>query len=160
MRVQVKKNHEFFFLKIIIFLLFIPIFILPDVSSQEPIEIEQVIIEEIIVEDTKPCFLQTNTTYYMLKGCGLDKDFLTFSFMGFEWITGGNFTIVITSVFILFTYLKYQNASYPIIIGLVMLPMTYNFFPVEFLSFAFVMLALVLSILGWHIFVRQTKEYP
>ena len=139
----------FFSSKIIISILIFSIFITPAFAQ-----------EQIIVDEIKPCFLQNNSTYQMLKSCGLDKDFLTFAFMGFEWVTGGHFTIIITSVFILFTYLKYQNASYPILVGLIMLPITYNFFPTEFISFAFIMTSIVLTILAWQIFVRQTKEYP
>ena len=116
--------------------------------------------ENIIVSDVKPCFLLENQSLVTkLKKCGFGDDFLVYSFTGFEWITGGNFTLAIASILILFSYVKYHKASYPIIIGVSMLPISYNFFPVEFLSFAFVMVALVLSVLCWHIFLRQTKEY-
>ena len=116
--------------------------------------------ENITINDTKPCFLLENQNILTkLKKCGFGNDFLSYSFTGFEWITGGNFTLAIASVLVLFSYVKYQKASYPLIIGVAMLPISYNFFPVEFLSFAFVMSALVLTVLCWHIFIRQTKEY-
>ena len=139
--------QSYVFLLIIIFFIVIQF---NDVQAQET----------IIIEETQPCFLEFNSTVQMLRGCGMDSDFLEFSFLGFEWITGGNFTIIMVSLLILFSYVKYQKTAYPLIIGVSMLPISYQFFPVEFVSFAFVMVALVLSILVWHIYIRQTKEYP
>ena len=116
--------------------------------------------ENILVSDVKPCFLLENQSVLTkLKECGFGTDFLAYSFTGFEWVTGGNFTLAIASILVLFSYVKYHNAAYPVLIGVAMFPISYNYFPTEFLSFAFIMTSLVLSVLCWHIFIRQTKEY-
>ena len=89
--------------------------------------------------------------------CGLDDDFLAFSFLGFEYITGGRFTMLIAVIITIFSYVKYHKPEYSIIIGLTMLPISYTAFSDEFLSLAFVMVALVLATYGFHMLIRQTR---
>jgi hypothetical protein len=115
--------------------------------------------EQIVISEPLPCFSTTNVTsaYIWLKGCGLDVDYLEFSFLGFEYVTGGRFTMVLSSIFTLVAYVKYHKPEYSIMIGLSFLPITYGFFPGEFLTFAFVMVAMVLTTYGFHILIRQTK---
>ena len=131
------------------FLVFLSFVSIPDVSAQEM----------ITVTETLPCFSTVNVTSALdfLEGCGLDDDYLTFSFLGFEWLTGGRFAMVIAVIFTLVAYVKYHKPEFSIVIGFAFLPITYNYFPGEFLTFAFLMVAMVLTTYGFHMLIRQPK---
>lgn len=123
---------------------------IPDVFAQT---------EQIVISETQTCFSTNNVTSALdfLRNCGIGEDFLEFSFLGFEWITGGRFSMVIASIFTLVAYVKYHKPEFSLVIGFAFLPITYNFFPAEFLTFAFFMVVLVLVTYGFHILIRQTK---
>ena len=65
----------------------------------------------------------------------------------------------IAGILILFTYIKYHKVVYPLLIGTVMLPLSFALFPNQFLNFAFIMGSLALGFLIIHIVLRMTKEY-
>jgi len=95
----------------------------------------------------------------MWDNCGYDEDYIQAALLPWEWITGGNFSLVIVSIITLFTYIKYHKVVYPILIGIMFLPIAYFVFPDTFLSFAFLMTGVAFGILIWYILIRQTKEY-
>ena len=123
-------------------------FLIPDASAQV-----------INVNATTPCFFNYTAGIQMWENCGIGDDYLTFSLLGWEWITGGNFSMVLVSVFILGTYLKYHKMMYPILIGVTFLPISWFLFPQSFFSWAVIMAFLGIGIGLWYILVRQTKEY-
>jgi len=72
----------------------------------------------------------------MWENCGANEDYLDFALMPFEYITGGYFSMIIVTIFIIISYIKYHNVLYPILIGLMFLPISYTFFPDTFLVYA------------------------
>lgn len=115
--------------------------------------------QTITVNSTDPCFLNYTAGVELWENCGFDDDYLTFAFMPWEWITGGNFTMILVSVIILGSYIKYQKMVYPILIGVLFLPISYFAFPNVFLSWAVVMAFAGIGMLIWYAFIRQTREY-
>ena len=118
-------------------------------SAQFPINVNQ----------TKPCFLNYSAGWHVLENCGAKVDFLQFSILPWEWITGGYFSVIIVTILILFTWIKYQKIAYPMMVGVMFLPVSYFLFPDIFLSFSFVMFGLGCCILVWYAFIKQSKEY-
>lgn len=113
----------------------------------------------ITVNNTTPCFLNYTAGADMIGNCGYDEDYIAAALLPWEWITGGNFSMLIAGVFVMFTYIKYHKAVYPILIGTMMLPISFFVFPDSFLSFAVIMAFVTVGILIWYVYVRQTKEY-
>lgn len=113
----------------------------------------------INVTSTEPCFLNYTAGVHMWENCGFDQDYLTFSLMGWQWITGGNFTLVLVSVIMFGSYMKYHKMMYPILIGVMFLPLSYFVFPAVFLSWAFLMAFIGIGIGVWYAIYKQTKEY-
>jgi len=116
----------------------------------------QVVVD---VNQTTPCFLNYSAGIDLWENCGIRDDYLTFALLPWEWITGGNFSMVLVSILSLMTYIKYHKAIYPLVIGIMFLPISYFAFPDSFLTFSLLMAGALLGILVWYIFVKQTKEY-
>lgn len=116
--------------------------------------------QEIIdVNQTTPCFLNYTAGVDMWRNCGMGEDYLNTAFMGWEYVTGGFFSALLVSIFIMFTYIKYHKALYPVLIGIAYLPTAYFLFPVVFITWAIVMVGVTFGIIIWYIFIKQTKEY-
>lgn len=115
--------------------------------------------EVITVNSTSPCFLNYTAGVHMWEDCGYDEDYLEAALLPWEWITGGNFSMILAGIFVMFTYIKYHKAIYPILIGVFMLPISFFVFPDSFLSWAAVMAFVTIGILIWYVYIRQTKEY-
>ena len=113
----------------------------------------------INVTETQPCFLNYTAGVEMWDNCGFEEDYLAAALLPFEWVTGGLFSIIIVAILILMSYIKYHNIIFPIVIGVVMLPISYFAFPPQFLSFAIILAFVGIGSLIWYILVRQTKEY-
>lgn len=113
----------------------------------------------IIVNSTTPCWQNYTANAEMWKNCGVTQDWLQAIIMPWQYATGGYFSMFIASILILFTYIKYHKAIYPLLIGTVMLPLSFALFPVPFLNFAFLMGAFSIGFLILHIILRVTKEY-
>lgn len=129
-------------------------------AAPQVIQIPLAYSQEVIdVNSTAPCFLNYTAGAEMWSNCGADDDYITFALQPWEYITGGHFSLVLVSVFILFTYIKYHKIVYPIITGILFLPVSYFVFPETFLSWGIVMAFLGIGILIWYTFIRQTKEY-
>ena len=127
---------------------FIP-FMINDVFAQQPITIDPV----------TPCFLNYTAGVDMWENCKAHEDYLKFAMQPWEWSTGGNFSMVIVSMFVLFSYIKYHKVMYPILTGVMFLPISYYVFPDIFLTWAFILVGIVFGIMIWYIFIKQTKEY-
>ena len=115
--------------------------------------------QTIQVNNTVPCFLNETAGAEMWKNCGARDDFLSFALLGFEWATGGNFSMLLVSVLILFTYIKYHKVIYPIMIGFMYIPTTFFLFPSTFQSYGFIFLGLAVAGFVFYMLTRQTKEY-
>ena len=115
--------------------------------------------EVIILNETTPCFLNYSASYQMWQNCKLDEDFLDFSIQGYLWVTGGYFPMMLVSILIGFTYVKYHKAVYPLLIGILFTPMALVLFPETFVTWALLMAGAVVFILAWYTFIKQTKEY-
>lgn len=113
----------------------------------------------INVNSTGVCFLNASAGYHMLQNCHARDDWLNFSLLWVEWITGGYFSVALVSVFILVTYLKYHKAIYPIMIGMLFMPVAYTFFPANWINFAIVLATLGIIIMIFKTFMKNTKEW-
>jgi|CXWL01.1.fsa_nt_gi hypothetical protein len=130
------------------FLLLLPLL----VSSVEP-AFAQI---PITINSTTPCFLNQTAGMDLWKNCGADDDWLSFALLPFEWITGGYFSALLVSLFILMIWLKYHQIVYCFVVGLVFLPISFQFFPTAF--WAGVIIFVVLGLAGgiFYMLNRQT----
>ena len=134
---------------IILSLILFSIGVIPPISAQEVITVNQ----------TTPCFLNYTAGAQMWQNCGYGEDYIEAALSPWEWITGGNFSLIIVSIFVLFSYIKYHKVVYPMLIGVTFLPVSFFIFPDTFLSFAVIMTGVAMGILIWYVFIKQTKEY-
>jgi hypothetical protein len=95
-------------------------------------------------ENLQPCFLNMTAGSDMWKNCGADDDYLDFALMPFEYITGGYFSMILVIIFIFISYIKYHTVLYPVLIGLLFLPISYTFFPDTFLVYAVTLFSVAL----------------
>ena len=111
-----------------------------------------------------PCFGVDGSTGRMKEGwnytriidnCNARGDWLGFTLVGWDWVTGGNFSLMFVGVLILIVWAKYRVAIYPIYIGVVMLPISWFLFPDEFLSFALLLAGVAIGAYIWWIVTRQ-----
>jgi len=119
--------------------------------------IHLVTFQTIIVNSTTPCF-QNYTSPNLWKECHLDKDFIQGAIIGWQWITGGYFSMVLIAILTAFTYIKYHKLVYPLLVGVLYLPISYFLFPASFLNYAILMAAIGLGIIMWYIVISQTNE--
>ena len=141
------------------------------IVSLSLVGIDQAYAQQVIeVGETTPCFLPDvdsdgdgiNDLYSesnMWLDCGADVDYLEFALLPWEWITGGWFSMIIVSIFIVFSWVKYHNIMYPIMIGVMFLPISYFVFPEKFISFALILAGVGLSVTVAYIFIKQTKDF-
>ena len=92
-------------------------------------------------ESLQPCFMNMTAGAEMWNNCGANEDYLDFALMPFEYITGGYFSMIIVTIFVIMAYIKYHNVLYPMLIGLMFLPISYTFFPDVFLVYAVALFA-------------------
>lgn len=116
-------------------------------------------LQIINVNATTPCFLNFTGSENMWDTCGADEDFLKFILLPWEWITGGYFSMILVSVMVSFTYIKYHKAIYPVMIGIAFLPISFYLFPNQFLNIAFIIVGIIAGVFVIHMLTRQTKEY-
>lgn len=115
--------------------------------------------QTIISNATTPCWENYTAGAEMWRNCGVTTDWLQTIILPWQYATGGYFSMFIAAILILFTYIKYHKVVYPLLIGTVMLPLSFALFPVPFLNFAFMVGSLSLGFLIIHIILRVTKEY-
>ena len=109
-------------------------------------------------DELTPCFLDMDAGFEMWENCGADDDYLDFALMPFEYITGGYFSMIIVTIFIIMAYIKYHNVLYPILIGLLFIPISYTFFPETFLVYALTLVAVAFAGLLAKMIVWRTRN--
>src|SRR3990167_10355609 len=125
-----------------------------------PLFVDYAFAQQVVtVNQTTACFLNYSAGIDLWENCGLDEYYIAFALLAWEWITGGYFSMIIVSLFVLISYIKYHKAIYPIIVGAMYLPIALYLFPETFLSFALLMAGVMFGILIWYIYIKQTKEY-
>ena len=113
----------------------------------------------INVTQSPVCFLNETAGPWVWRDCGIGTDWLTAVLLPYEWVTGGNFSMIIVSVFVVMTYLKYHKMIYPLTIGAFFLPISYFVFPDVFLMWGLIMAFVGLGLMIAFIILKQTKEY-
>ena len=117
-----------------------------------------VTLQTIIVNSTAPCWQNATAGNDIFQNCGGGTDYLTMILTGWQWVTGGWFSMILVSILVAFTYIKYHKAIYPLITGTLFLPIGWFLFPAQFLTFAFIFAGVVAAILIHYIFISQTNE--
>ena len=115
-------------------------------------------LQIIHVNATTPCFLNTTAGPDMWKNCGAGQDYIKFALLPFMWVTGGWFSMILASVIIIAVWIKFHKITYPILIGIAFLPISYVLFPAQFLNFAVLVALLGCGLLLIHVFISQTQE--
>ena len=92
----------------------------------------------INVTSATPCWENYTAGVQMWSNCGFDTDFVKAAIAPFEWVTGGLFSMLVVLILVIVTYIKYHTVIYPIMIGIIMLPVSYFLIPDSFLSFALI----------------------
>ena len=122
-------------LLILIVMTFSPFIIeIPTVYAQTTVDVGEI----------TPCFMDY-TSSNMWDDCGMEDDFIKATLMPFEWILGGYFSLVVVSILIIITYIKYQSAIYPLMIGIIMLPISYFAFPGMMIGYGIILLAVAIT---------------
>ena len=112
----------------------------------------------VTLNSTVPCFFNYTAGADLWQNCGMGNDYLVTAMLPFQWVTGGWFSMIMVSVFVLMTYIKYQKVVYPMIIGTLFLPVSYFLFPTQFLSFAFLMAGCGIALIIGYVYISQTNE--
>ena len=115
--------------------------------------------QTIQVNDTTPCFLNDTAGANMWENCGMDDDFLQTIFLGWEWATGGYFTMFLVGIISLMSYIKYHKAVYPLMILIMFLPVSHFLFPIELWMFIAIWIIALFGALLYFVFNKQTKEF-
>ena len=95
----------------------------------------------------------------MWRNCGAGTDYLKFATLGFDWVTGGYFSLILVAVLILITYIKYHKALYPILIGIAYLPMSYFLVDPALWWYVLVLMGVAIACMIVTALLKQTKEY-
>ena len=93
----------------------------------------------------------------MWENCGYKDDWLTAALLPFEWITGGYFSLLVVSVILLMIYLKYHQMIYVIVILIIFLPISFQFFPGVFLGAIMILVTLAIAGYVYYMLKRQTE---
>ena len=101
----------------------------------------------IDVPAATPCFLNNVNNSNILASCSSEGNPFDLIILGWQWITGGNFVMIIVGIIILAVWRKYDNVVYPLFIGVLFLPITFFLFPESFLSWALILAGLAVGIL-------------
>lgn len=133
------------------------LFIISMASS--PFIIDQAYAQTVIdVGETQPCFMNYTAGSQMWKNCNFQGDPVGATMLGFEWVTGGLFSMIVVALIVIMVYIKYHTVIYPIAIGIIMLPTSYFLFPDIFLSFALIMAGVGIAALIYGIIVLRTRD--
>ena len=120
--------------------------------------VHSIVYQVITLNGTQPCFLNQTAGPQLWQNCGFDKDWVQAAIAPWQWVTGGWFTMILVSIFVIMSYIKYQKMVYPLLVGVFFIPISYALFPPSFVNFAVIMAFLGAGLLvGW-IFISQTNE--
>lgn len=114
---------------------------------------------QIIVNQTTPCFLNYTASFHMLENCNAKDDWLKFALLPFEWVTGGYFSLIVASVLVLITYLKYHKAIYPVMIGIIFIPTAFYLYPQTWIIASILFVVATVGIMLFKAMYINTKEY-
>lgn len=107
-----------------------------------------------------PCFLNYNQTgLEMMQSCGLGTDYLSAVTLGFDWVTGGLFPMILITILIVMVYLKYHNALLSLAIGIIYLPIGGYFFPDQFISVAMIFAGITVAGTMFIMVIKRTKDF-
>tara|TARA_B100000470_G_C19787358_1_gene390517 strand:+ start:191 stop:610 length:420 start_codon:yes stop_codon:yes gene_type:complete len=109
-------------------------------------------------ESLEPCFMNMTAGAELWSNCGANEDYLSFALAPFEYITGGYFSMIIVIIFIIMSYIKYHTVLYPMLIGLLFLPISYTFFPDTFLVYAVTLVAVGITGLIATMIIWRTRN--
>lgn len=115
-------------------------------------------LQTIILNGTTPCILNQTAGVDLWKNCGMDVDWIRTAMMPWQWVTGGWFSMILVSIFVVMTYIKYQKMVYPLLVGVFFIPISYVLFPPSFINFAVIMAFLGVGLITSWIFISQTNE--
>ena len=113
---------------------------------------------EFTTDSAQPCFMNYTAGVQMWENCGFDRDFIGATTAGFMYVTGGWFAVALVSVLILAVYVKYQNGLYAMIIGVFFFAFSTQIFPDEWVSFGFVIAAVIVGGYFYNAFVNRTRS--
>lgn len=113
----------------------------------------------IDVGETQPCFMNYTAGSEMWQNCDFAGDPVGATMLGFEWVTGGLFSMIIVALIVIMVYIKYHTVIYPIAIGIIMLPTSYFLFPDIFMSFALIMAGVGIAALIYGVIIIRTKDH-
>ena len=101
----------------------------------------------ITVNSTTPCFLNSTAGVHMLQNCMEDNgDIISVSLLWIQWVTGGYFSMILVSMFVLSVYIKYNKVIYAVAIGVVFIPIAFQFFPGAWWGFIIPVVALGVAV--------------
>ena len=121
--------------------------------------ISTIIFQLIQVNSTTPCFLNKTAGFQIFQNCiGQSHDWLQALLMAWQWITGGYFSLAIVILLILFTYIKYHKILYPIVIGILFMPISLFLFPTPWAIIGIILGSVGIFVLFWHGYINQTTE--
>lgn len=111
----------------------------------------------IPVTETVPCFMDYTAGVDMWENCGFEENFIKGTLMPFEWVMGGYFALVVVSILIIITYMKYQTVIYPLAIGVIMLPISFWAFPDMVIGYGLILAAVAITGVIKIIIFKQTR---
>lgn len=115
--------------------------------------------QTIVLNETEPCFLNYTAGVEIWNNCGVSDDWMAASLLGFEWVTGGYFSFIFLGVIIMISYIKYHKVIYPLVIGLLFLPVVWTLVPSEFWSYIFLLIVASIAFTIWKIIKNHTTEF-
>jgi len=78
-----------------------------------PIIFDQAYAQTVIeVGDTEPCFMNYTAGASMWKNCNFQGDPVGAAMLGFEWVTGGLFSMIVVALIVIMVYIKYHTILY------------------------------------------------
>ena len=124
-----------------------------------PIVLDQAYAQTVIeVGETEPCFMNYTAGASMWKNCNFQGDPVGAAMLGFEWVTGGLFSMIVVALIVIMVYIKYHQILYPIAIGIIMIPTSYFLFPDMFLSYALIMAGIGLGGGIYTVYILATRN--
>jgi len=124
-----------------------------------PMVLDQVYGQTVIeVGESQPCFMNYTAGASMWKNCNFQGDPIGAAMLGFEWVTGGLFSMIVVALIVIMVYIKYHTVLYPIAIGIIMLPTSYFLFPEIFLSFILIMTGVGIAAVIYTIYTSATRN--
>ena len=115
--------------------------------------------QTITVPEASPCWENaTAKGIEIWKNCGLGTDYIATATLGFDWVLGGNLAMAVVGVLMLAVYMRYHVAVYPMLIGIMFLPVAWFLFPDSFITFGLILTSVGIGIAIWVIFVKQTRS--